>query len=71
MMPRDVCRLAGGPLALTSANYSAESSTLEVSLLFFLSLFLFVCYMKFNQVRQKRIESLNMKVYQVNWWEVV
>jgi len=28
---RDVCRLAGGPLALTSANYSAESSTLEVS----------------------------------------
>jgi len=28
---REVCRLAGGPLALTSANYSAESSTLEVS----------------------------------------
>jgi len=28
---RAVCGLAGGPLALTSANYSAESSTLEVS----------------------------------------
>ena len=58
MMPRDVCRLAGGPLALTSANYSAESSTLEVSLLFFFCLFfLFVCYARFNQARQK-IENL-------------
>lgn len=28
---REVCGLAGGPLALTSANYSAETSTLEVS----------------------------------------
>ena len=54
LLPRDVCRLAGGPLALTSANYSAESSTLEVSLLFFFCLFfLFVCYAGFNQVRQR------------------
>lgn len=28
---REVCGLAGGPLALTSANYSAETSTLEVA----------------------------------------
>merc|ERR1712098_158929 len=28
---REVCGLAGGPLALTSANYSAQTSTLEVS----------------------------------------